>query len=122
MSGQATNQQAKLLQKLLLLLETRLQQAGEWQVPLPEAAAFETETPFAVDTMSLPQWLRYVFMPRLQALIDSGNPLPGQCAVTPQVDMVIDPYKKARIMEVTQAIDALLTDHRVPAAQLLKQV
>lgn len=113
---------AKLLTRLLHLLEERLKQVGAWQVIQPEAAAFNSLTPFCVDTMSLEQWLRYVFLPRMQALIDAGKSLPTSCAITEQVEMEFTECEKARVMEVTLAIDQLLTEQKIPPLSLLKQV
>lgn len=113
---------AKLLTRLLSLLEERLKQTGCWQVTQPEATAFNSSTPFCVDTMSLEQWLRYVFLPSMQALIDTGKNLPASCAITEQVDLVLNSQEKARVMEVTLAIDQLLTEQKVPPVSLLKEV
>lgn len=113
---------AKLLTRLLSLLEERLKQAGCWQVAQPEVTAFNSHTPFCVDTMSLEQWLRYVFLPRMRALIDAGKSLPASCAITEQIDLVLTSQEKARVMEVTLAIDQLLTEQKIPPASLLKQV
>lgn len=113
---------AKLLSRLLYLLEERLKQTDSWQVAQPEADAFNSHTPFYMDTMNLEQWLRYVFIPRMRALIDAGKNLPASCAVTEQIDMVFCSNKKARVMEVTLAIDLLVTEQKVPAVSLLRQV
>lgn len=112
---------AKLLSKLLHLLESRLNEIGAWQVTQPDATAFNSTTPFCVDTMSLEQWLRYLFIPRIQALIDAGGRLPSSCAITEQIEMVFTNQKKARVMEVTLAIDQLLTEQKIPPISLLKQ-
>ena len=112
----------KLLSKLLLLLEVRLQQTGHWQVSRPEPEAFESQEPFCIDSMSLQQWLRYLFIPRMQALVDAQASLPRTCALTPQVEMQLTSQSQLSIIEVTQAIDELLTEGKTPPAQLLKQV
>ena len=113
---------AKILTRLLNLLEERLKQINAWQVIQPEAAAFNSRTPFCVDSMSLEQWLRYVFLARMRALIDAGTSLPTSCAITEQVEMVFTTNKKARVMEVTLAIDQLLTEQKIPSLSLMKQV
>lgn len=115
------SKQAKIVQRLLLVLRQRLQEIDAWQVPRPEAAAFTSSLPFCVDTMSLEQWLRYVFMARMQALLDAQVALPVSCALTEQVEMQMQHKNKARVMEVTQALDAFLTANTVPAARLLKE-
>ena len=113
---------SKLLTRLLNLLEERLKQVGAWQVIKPEAAAFNSHTPFCVDTMSIEQWLRYVFLPRMRALIDAGKSLPTSCAITEHLEMALSHHEKARVMEVTLAIDQLLTEQKIPSLSLMKQV
>lgn len=115
------NKTAQILTKLLNLLEERLKQTNFWQVAHPEVTAFNSTTPFCMDTMHLAQWLRYVFLPRMRALIDAGKNLPSHCAITEQLEMVFTSNEKIRIMEVTLAIDQLLTEKKTPPARLLKQ-
>jgi|AntRauTorckE6833_2_1112554.scaffolds.fasta_scaffold16868_2 uncharacterized protein YqcC (DUF446 family) len=112
----------KLIFKLITLLEIRLQQSGHWQVASPEPEAFDSQEPFCVDAMSLQQWLKFVFVPRMQALLDSPAPLPNQCSITPQVEMQLETASLEQITEVTQAIDLLITEGKVPPTQLLRQV
>ncbi|WP_404416613.1 YqcC family protein [Marinospirillum sp.] len=112
----------KLTYKLLLLLEIRLKETDNWQIPHPEADAFTSQEPFCVDTMSCQQWLKHVFIPRMQALLDAEAPLPQACALTPQVEIQLPSQDQALITEVTQALDDWLTEGRVPPAQLLRQV
>ncbi|MBE0508815.1 MAG: YqcC family protein, partial [Marinospirillum sp.] len=111
---------AQLLKKLLVLLEQRLLQTGHWQVEAPPPEAFNSPEPFCVDSMSLQQWLRYVFIPRLQAIIDANASLPDSCAITAQIEMALNCNKKARVMEVTLAIDLLLTEKQLPPLRMLK--
>ena len=115
------NKTATILTKLLNLLEKRLIETNLWQVNQPEITAFNSSTPFCVDTMNLEQWLRYVFLPRMRALIDAGTALPTRCAITEQIDMVLTTNEKAHIIEVTLAIDQFLTEQKIPPARLLKQ-
>lgn len=116
------NKTAKILTKLLNLLEERLKQTDLWQIIHPEATAFNSTTPFCMDTMNLAQWLRYVFLPRLRALIDAGKKLPSHCAITEQLEMVFTTKEHAKITEVTLAIDRLLTENKIPPARLLKLI
>ena len=39
--------------------------------------------PFMFDTLRIEQWLQWVFMPRVHALLDAGAPLPGNCSIHP---------------------------------------
>ena len=46
------------LQTALLELEAAMKAANLWRTPTPDAAAFASQQPFCIDTMSLPQWVR----------------------------------------------------------------
>ncbi|MBE0507886.1 MAG: YqcC family protein [Marinospirillum sp.] len=111
-----------ILRRLINLLIVRMDNAGLWQQPCPPADAFNGNTPFCMDTMTIEQWLRYVFVPRLNAIIDSGQPLPSECSITPQLNMHLPDIKKASITEVTLAIDLLLTEKQLPPLRLLKGI
>ena len=74
-----------------------------------------------MDCMSLPQWLEFVLLPRLQALVDSGGPLPQQCAITEQMTQVLaDHPQLSWVTEVTVALDQLLTQGKPPPLRLLQ--
>ena len=66
-------------------LEATLKAANLWRVEMPSSAAFASQQPFCVDTMALPQWLRFVFIERLQTLAEAKAPMPAKCEVAPAV-------------------------------------
>ena len=61
------------LAELLIDIEAQLRQLGQWDKVAPEADALASEQPFCVDTLRLPQWLQFVFVPRLQIVCDSSE-------------------------------------------------
>lgn len=71
------------LRQHLHALEAALRQAGLWQVAPPPAGALASTMPFMYDTLRVEQWLQWVFIPRLHALLDAGATLPGSCSVHP---------------------------------------
>ena len=57
-----------------------------WDKVPPPPEALASEQPFSIDTLTLPQWLQFIFLPTLYRLLDEGQPLPGRCTwrlVTP---------------------------------------
>ncbi len=76
------------LQTLAALLddvELELRRLGYWRGAegRPDKQAFLSTMPFCLDTMDFYQWLEYVLLERLRALITAGGPLPEQLAVAP---------------------------------------
>ncbi|PMR75332.1 YqcC family protein [Billgrantia endophytica] len=70
-------------------LEATLKAADLWRVPRPEPEAFDSGQPFCVDTMEMPQWLRFVFIARLDAMVESRAPLPESCQVAPAAEVYL---------------------------------
>lgn len=70
-------------QVLLRAIEAELQSLQLWTELPPSAAALASQAPFCCDTMPLQQWLQYVLLPRMQALIDARLPLPTQISICP---------------------------------------
>lgn len=97
-------------------LEATLKAASLWQVETPAPAAFASRQPFCVDTMSLPQWLRFVFVARLHALIEAQAPLPEKCDVAPAVAAYLQ-QQRARtsdrllVVQSVERLDEMITRH-----------
>ena len=81
---------ARLLQlaELLLLIERELQVLGWWSAQQPDAVALASPEPFCVDTLSFEEWLQWIFLPRMKAIIEQGGQLPAVSGVTQMGEMV----------------------------------
>jgi uncharacterized protein YqcC (DUF446 family) len=71
------------VKSLLIALEVELKHLSLWQPVLPSPEALASAMPFCYDTMSLQQWLQFVFIPRMQALLDANGSLPGRMSILP---------------------------------------
>ncbi|MGQ7249974.1 YqcC family protein [Halomonas sp. V046] len=96
-------------------LEATMKAVNLWRMDKPEPAAFNSQQPFCIDTMSLPQWLRFVFIVRLQVLVEHRSPLPASCDVAPAVDAYLNQEgagaaDRAMMKSVVEEIDRLITD------------
>ena len=99
------------LADLLLELEMAMRAANRWQIEIPEKQAFMSVEPFAIDTMTFNQWLKFVMLPRFKQLIESGAALPSQCYIAPMAEEYFkleDAVNSQPIIQVLQAIDAHL--------------
>lgn len=95
------------LDQALRELKATLKVADLWRVASPPAEAFASQQPFCIDTMELPQWLRYVFVAQLEALVEAEAPLPESCSVAPAAEVFLRQAKvKAHhLLLVVQALD-----------------
>ncbi|WP_250885746.1 YqcC family protein [Shewanella jiangmenensis] len=76
------------LASLLVQLELSLKHHGLWQSAAPSAAALASSAPFCCDTLSFEQWLQFIFIPRVNALLDAGHTLPRPMALLPMAEHV----------------------------------
>ena len=77
-----------------------------WHATPPEAEAFESKEPFSVDTMSAEQWLQWVLVPRMYALLEAQAPLPTRFAITPYFEVAMP--EALRLLTQLQRLDDLL--------------
>ena len=71
---------------LLLELEAELRTLNLWDEERPSPEALASTQPFCVDTLTLPQWLQFVFLPRMSHLVEFEQPLPQKCGVAPMAE------------------------------------
>ena len=62
--------------RLLTELEEALRAAELWSLTQPSAEALASQQPFACDTLALEQWLQFIFIPRLRAMLEANAAVP----------------------------------------------
>lgn len=71
------------LADILLALEMQLRAHGLWEQNPPSPQALASTAPFCIDTLGFHQWLQFIFIPRIKAIIESGAPLPHASGLVP---------------------------------------
>jgi len=94
---------------VLIDIEAELRRLDLWQQRTPPAAAFESHQPFCFDTLTLPQWLQFVFLPTLYDMLEQERPLPSECGVAPMAEE----YFRGARLHTQPLIDALRTVDRL---------
>ncbi len=79
----AMSDTSTLLRQQLQQLEDALREAALWSAQPPSEQAMASTMPFMYDTLQVEEWLQWVFVPRLHALLDANAPLPTSCSVHP---------------------------------------
>lgn len=89
----------------LLQLEITLKQCELWQQTPPEPEAFTSQVPFCYDTMTLPQWLQFVFIPKVQTLQQRAQPLPSALNISPIAELVLTDARSLPLRQLLQQLD-----------------
>lgn len=99
----------KQTQEQLNELQKIMQKQGLWQSLPPSPEALKSSQPFAIDSLTATEWLQWIFIPRMQALIDSKQPLPTQIAISPYLEEVLkEETYLAELLRPIIAIEELL--------------
>jgi uncharacterized protein YqcC (DUF446 family) len=96
---------------LLIDVEAQLRQLDLWEKIPPPAAALASQQPFCIDTLTLPQWLQFVFLPTMYEMLAQQQALPDRCSITPMAEEFFRGSGRApgELLEVLLAIDELLS-------------
>tara|TARA_R110000823_G_scaffold119998_5_gene244292 strand:- start:19686 stop:20015 length:330 start_codon:yes stop_codon:yes gene_type:complete len=96
---------------LLIDIEAQLRQIGQWDRVPPSSQAMASDQPFCVDTMTLPQWLQFVFLPTIYGMLDAGEPLPERCGIAPMAEEFFrgTGLASGELIESLTLLDALLS-------------
>ncbi|MDE9494941.1 YqcC family protein [Xenorhabdus bovienii] len=95
----------------LQLIEADMKAAGLWRSHPPKPEAFESTEPFSLDTMSAEEWLQWVLIPRMRAMIEQNANLPTAFDIIPYFEEV---YKEEAerylpLLEHLRELDSLFT-------------
>lgn len=104
--------------EILSQLSVELQRLGLWQQQRPSEQALASSQPFCIDTLNFPQWLQFVFIEKMAALISRRGQLPGQCGIAP----LAEEYFKASAEDGDAVLGLLLHLDRVLTPVLSRQV
>ena len=80
------------LADLLLAIEAELRALGLWEATPPPAEAMQSLVPFCHDTLSFPQWLQWVFLPRMKRVLESGEGMPASSDIQPLAEYALQDH------------------------------
>ncbi|HEB95682.1 MAG TPA: YqcC family protein [Sedimenticola thiotaurini] len=73
--------------RLVQEMEHEMRLLGIWSSIPPSAEALASEFPFCYDTLQFDQWLQWVFLPRIHAVLDAGAALPAASDIAPLAEV-----------------------------------
>ena len=97
--------------EVLIDIEAQLRQLGLWDKIPPSTEALASDQPFCVDTLTLPQWLQFVFLPTIYRMLEENAPLPDRCGIAPMAEEYFrgSGLSCESLVELLENIDELLS-------------
>ncbi|ARU93141.1 YqcC family protein [Tatumella citrea] len=104
-----------IIQQRLTQLEQILRDHQLWQQEAPEPQALNSDQPFCLDKLHPLEWLQWVLIPRLTAMVDAGEDLPVNMVVTPYFEMALEPHLSVRpvLLVTLSQLDGLFAQESV---------
>jgi len=95
----------------LLQIEIELRQLGGWQTESLPPEAFQSTQPFCLDTMDFTQWLQFVFLEKMKALVEAGHALPEVSGIAPMAEEHFRGREQSgrELISVLEEMDRLLS-------------
>ncbi|HHQ6557672.1 TPA: YqcC family protein [Serratia fonticola] len=94
----------------LQAIEQSMGDLALWQLTPPQAEAFASTEPFCIDSMQAEEWLQWILLPRMHALLDANAPLPTRFAITPYFEEALKDKQPncLPLLLLLQQLDSLL--------------
>jgi uncharacterized protein YqcC (DUF446 family) len=98
--------------ELLSAIEAELRRLDLWESSPPAFSALQSVLPFCCDTLYLSQWLQWILIPRLRALLRDGCALPEACAIHPlaEEDLPRLTPRPGILLQLIQQLDESISD------------
>ncbi|WP_257253560.1 MULTISPECIES: YqcC family protein [unclassified Endozoicomonas] len=98
------------VRELLIALEAELKRLECWQAMPPSAQALASTTPFCMDAMEFTQWLQWLFIPRVHAILDQGADLPKGANIKPYAEeaLMVEKIEATQLLSLVERFDQLM--------------
>jgi len=94
------------IKQLLERLESELSAHQLWQSQIPAEHKLSSQQPFAVDTLEPHEWLQWIYIPKLQELVESKQVLPKGYLIAPYFEQTwIDLPHLGPLLDLLREID-----------------
>jgi uncharacterized protein YqcC (DUF446 family) len=95
---------------ILLELEQELRRLDLWEPQPPAPEKLRSDQPFAIDTLTFPQWLQFIFIARMGVIVQQGLEVPSVSGIQPMAEQYFKDSDKsgARVTAILGQFDHLV--------------
>jgi len=96
---------------MLLDIEAEMRNLRWWDAQPPAIEALNSTLPFCADTLEFYQWVQFVFLPRMHALVEQRMALPAACGIAPMLEESnrVSGRDSTRLLDLFTRFDKLLS-------------
>jgi uncharacterized protein YqcC (DUF446 family) len=91
-------------------IQTELEHLKLWQMNAPSPEQLMSTLPFCMDTLTFTEWLQWIYIGRLRALIEAKQDLPKGAVVYPYAEETfkVDGQGSRQLLLLISELDQLL--------------
>lgn len=93
-------------------IEAEMKRIDLWEEERPAPARLGSEQPFCFDTLRFHQWMQWLFLPRMQRILDAGGAgMPAQSGIYAYAEECLrdDPRDTEALLSLILRFDELVT-------------
>jgi uncharacterized protein YqcC (DUF446 family) len=96
--------------ELLVQMQEEMERLALWKTVPPTEDQFQSDVPFCMNTLACSQWLQWVYIARLNALIEGGDSLPRGGQVHPYAEEAfkVEGIESKALLAMIAQLDKLL--------------
>ena len=110
----------KQLEDTLHEIENELRKLNLWETEQPPLHDLQSQMPFCYDTLRLPQWLQWVFLPRCHQMIKTCDGIPENSDIHTLAEYYFEQagINAGDLLICIRRFDTLITEWNSPEEQL----
>ena len=89
-------------------IEAELRRMDLWEPEPPSAELLASAQPFCCDTLTLSQWLQWLFIPRMRRIFAGDGNLPTQSAIHPLAEDCFEHLEAYDLLVLLERFDGLI--------------
>jgi len=91
-------------------LEATMRAADKWEAEPPPERLLASTQPFCFDTLTFMQWLQWLMIPRMRAILDNHEELPQSSAILPYAEEFVPEHGHGReLLRLIERFDELIS-------------
>lgn len=98
------------LADLILAIEAEMRRIRLWEEARPSEEALSSLAPFCYDTLRFEQWLQWVFLPKMKAVLETEEDFPTSSEISPLAEHCFErlPQNTDKLLELLHQFDAFI--------------
>ncbi|MEL6447555.1 MAG: YqcC family protein [Pseudomonadota bacterium] len=91
-------------------IENELKRLEIWDEEPPSAEALKSQEPFCFDTLGFAQWMQWIFLPRVQEVVENERDMPAQSDVHTYAEEVLKntDYESEQLLFLIKTFDEIV--------------